>query len=118
MNVNDQRGYEASDQRSPEQVDFGGHSWFFKTEIINYMWRNNSRLFFTGEDIEFCASASVYGDIKTVVFGTTDNESMSNVDRYKWGSVEASCQHPLHGSERDKMIRHWIKNGWKIKILK
>ena len=113
-----QQGYEASDQTVPFCVDFGGHSWFFKTEIVNHMWCNNSRLFYTGEDIEFCASAAVYGDIKTYVFGTEDKDNMSNYDRHKWGVIEASSSDPLHGQERSKMIRHWLGKGWQIKIVK
>jgi UDP-N-acetylglucosamine 2-epimerase (non-hydrolysing) len=114
--------------KEPTFVDFGGHSWFFKTEIINYMWRDNSRLFKTAEDIEFCASSSIYGDIKTITFGTTDFQAISNYDGDRYGGtkqpdgniiVASSYNNPYyHYINRIEMIQHWVDKGWKLKILK
>jgi hypothetical protein len=117
---NNQAWYESSDTKSPIEVDFGGHSWFFKTDIIHYMWKDHSRNFDSGEDIELCASAQVFGNIKTFVLGTEDRDAMGDMDRLKYGIVNASSGADLdaHYAARGKMISYWINKGWKLKCTR
>lgn len=113
-----QKGYESEDLRATTEVDFGGHSWFFKTEIINMMWRENSRLFDSGEDIELCASASVFGGVKTVALGSEDLRCAADSDRNRFGHLHASsvANVEAHYRARRKMIHHWLGKGWRLKI--
>lgn len=65
------------------EVDFVGHSWFFKREWLSYFWRelpdkNHSMLI--GEDMHFSYMLRKYGNINTYV------PPHPSGDRSLWGS--------------------------------
>jgi len=99
------------------KVDFVGHCWFFKTEWIKYMWQNKTYSFDNGEDIQFCASAKIYGNIDSYVPIMPEN------DKTLWGDIEQSKlgtdqyatfkTQKNHNNLRQQIIKYWIDKGWK-----
>lgn len=99
---------------APVRCDIVGHCWFFKTEWINLMWRNPTVSYATGEDIQFCASAKLFGNIdsyvpaqpkdKPEVWG--DTNPVLGIDEH------ASWKLPHHNPEREKLYNHYANEGW------
>ncbi len=52
-------------QEKDLKVDFGGHSWVFKTEYVRYLWSQKQLSYETGEDLQFCLNAKLHGNIDT-----------------------------------------------------
>lgn len=98
----------------PIKGDIVGHCWFFKTEWIHYMWREKAYTFENGEDLHFCASCKIHGDIDSYLPTQTINE------RNNWGDttpVLGSDEHstwktPTHNSIRKELYEYWQKKGW------
>ena len=98
----------------PVRCDIVGHCWFFKTKWINYMWREPTVSFSTGEDIQFCASAKLYGNIDSFV------PSQPIKQPEVWGDTNpllgtdehASWKLPHHNPDREKLYDHYSKLGW------
>ena len=99
----------------PVKCDIVGHCWFFKTEWIHHMWREQAFTFENGEDIHFCAACQIYGGIDSYL----PSQTQTDVDN--WGDTKpmlgtdeiATWRKPEHNSTRDQLYRHWISKGWK-----
>lgn len=83
---------------TPVQVDFVGHSWFFKKEWLSYYTRElpNPKYNTCGEDMHFSYMLQKYAGIKTYV----PPHPVS--DRELWGSV--------HGEYGDDSKSMWNTN--------
>lgn len=97
------------------KVDFLIHSWFFKTEWLQYMFRTKPYTLYNGEDMHLSISCKVYGDIDTYVAKQPFN------DRSLWGDTNiglgtdehATWRKGGHGPIRGEIIKYWMENGWK-----
>lgn len=104
------------------KVDFVGHSWFFKREWIHHMWKEQASTFENGEDIHFCASAKINGDIDSYIAGSNDPEEQA-VQNGKDGSYgNDEFAHYIKNKKNHTPIRrqvwtHWLKKGWKTKYF-
>ena len=102
---------------NPIKCDIVGHCWFFKTTWINYMWRESAPTFDNGEDIHFCASCQIHGNIETYLPTQTINE------KHNWGDINPTLgvdQHatwntPTHNDIRSFLYDYWKERGWKCK---
>ncbi len=105
----------------PRRVDFGGHSLFFKKDVLKHMWRENILNFDNGEDIMLSANSFIYGNIKTYVpkhpildrtlWGADPELAM------KWGSDSVASwivRKDVHTLERFKLINEYVKKGWSL----
>lgn len=68
----------------PVEVDFVGHSWFFKKEWLSHMFRElpDPKYNLCGEDMHFSYMLQKYGNIKTFV------PPHPRHDREMWGSLK------------------------------
>jgi hypothetical protein len=94
-------------------VDFVGHSWVFKTEWIRYMWRDATYTYENGEDIQFCLSSKLYGDIDSYVAKQDNPSNSSSRNPLLSSDQHASYKLPNHGSLRDEIFEHWESKGYK-----
>ncbi|HCT51116.1 MAG TPA: hypothetical protein DF712_01530 [Balneola sp.] len=94
-------------------VDIVGHCWFFKTEWIHYMWRESAPTFDNGEDIHFCASCKIHGNIDSYYPSGLDPETWGDVKQMQYGIDEhASWRKSEHTPMRNKLYEHWMSKGW------
>jgi glycosyltransferase involved in cell wall biosynthesis len=103
-----------------QQVDFVGHSWFFKKEWLSYFWFEQPNPIFKtcGEDMHFSYMLQKHLGINTFVPPHPHN------DKEMWGSIkgtEYGSKHSLwvEGPENQKQLLHQFfntqrKNGWKL----
>jgi hypothetical protein len=97
------------------KCDIVGHCWFFKTEWIHYMWREKPPTYDNGEDIHFCASCKIHGDIDSYF------PSQPPGDPDVWGDVmqnlgvdeHATFKKRGHNDVRFGLYDYWIAKGWK-----
>lgn len=98
-------------------VDFIIHSYFFKTEWSRYMWYDRPWRFDTGEDIQFSAACKIYGGIDAIVPKQPKGarELWNTLKPELAGDEYASFRNnPHHDKEREEVINHWLKKGWKL----
>jgi hypothetical protein len=123
-------GYETKvEQDSP--VDLCGHCWFFKREWLSYLWMdlreyrpNNTDTgdyeilplppsMENGEDIQFCLSSKIFGNIDTYVPKQMIPDEMADTKQNKY-SVDQYSSFLLHDhkSLRDSIIEYYKICGW------
>ena len=98
----------------PVKADIVGHCWFFKTEWIHYMWKEPTVSFSTGEDIQLCASAQIFGDIFSYVPSQPHDqpEVWGDTNPMLGSDEHASWKLPHHNPDREKLYEHYSKLGW------
>ena len=98
----------------PIRCDIVGPCWFFKTEWIHYMWKENPPTYDNGEDIHFCASCKIHGGIDSYLPSQTqdnpdawgDTKSVLGIDEY------ATWRKTDHNDLRNDLYDYWIGKGW------
>lgn len=101
----------------PLKCDIVGHCWVFKTAWIHYMWREKPPRYDNGEDIHFCATCQIYGNIECYypsqrvsepeTWGDTQREL--GTDKYATWRTFSN-----HDSTRYALYEYWIERGWNI----
>jgi hypothetical protein len=92
-----------------------GHCWFFKKEWLKYMWMLEPYTFENGEDIHFCLTSKLYGDIDSYVAKQMSLDEMADTTRNKYSTDKhASFLKADHKPIRDKIIHYFEKNGWDL----
>lgn len=99
------------------KCDIVGHCWFFKTKWAHYMWREKPPTYDNGEDIHFCASCQIHGNIDTYF------PSQPHDNPYVWGDTQtilgcdehATWKKRGHDDQRWGIYDYWIKKGWRVK---
>ena len=96
--------------------DIVGHSWFFKTSWIHYMWREPAPTFENGEDIHFCAACKIHGGIRSYLPPQSKNDPDSWGDaQYSLGNDEyATWKRKGHTSDRFAIYDYWIEKGLEV----
>jgi len=98
---------------SDTQVDYGGHSWFFKQQWLKYMWIETPITYTTGEDIHFCACAKIHGNISTWVPRQIGNTS-ATLQNYASDEHASWKINPTKWDEvRTNICNKFIEKGWK-----
>jgi GT2 family glycosyltransferase len=105
----------------PMKVDFGGHSLFFKKEVLKYMWQDEIMNYQNGEDIMLSANAQIYGGIQTYV-PPHPKDDLSQWGSHpekaaKYGSDPVSSwlvRREVHTLERQKLFDQYVEKGWKL----
>lgn len=103
-----------------KEVDLVGHAWFLKTEWLQYLWREKPLTFENGEDIHLSYTCQKYGNIKTFVppHPKEDKEKLSSLKGYEYGiddvATSNSRNHTVFYKQRNDIVKHSVKNGWKI----
>lgn len=102
---------------TPVRADLVGHCWFFKKEWLKYMWRQMPFSYDNGEDIHFCYSAKLFGNIDSYVAGQSTLENMGDTKKNKYAADKhASFKLGNHQSTRNMIADSFIKLGWKSLI--
>jgi hypothetical protein len=103
-----------------EQVDLVGHAWFFKSEWLQYFWREKPYTWENGEDIHFSYTAQKYGGIKTYVppHPMDDKDMFSSLKGMEYGvddvATSATRNHEVFYRQRNACVKHAVDNGWKL----
>lgn len=116
----DRCGWPTQNQDTTE-VDLVGHSWFFKRDWLQYLWKEKPFTWNNGEDIQFSYMAKVHGNIKTFcpphpkndiqMHGSTLGNELG-IDS-KATSNNNEVTHQQFFTERDLCVQNALKNGWK-----
>jgi hypothetical protein len=114
----DRYGWSSQNEKAVE-VDLVGHAWFFKTDWLQYLWRERPFTWENGEDIQFSYLAQKYGDIKTYCPPhPSDNPKLhSSLLGNELGvddkATSVSRNHHIFYQQRDDCVKNAIDNGWK-----
>jgi hypothetical protein len=113
-------GWRAPNEKT-EEVDYGGHAWFLKTEWLKYFWGETPISLENAEDIQLSFCLQKHG-IKTYVPPHPQNmtEYWSNTIGWEYGKKPtASHKHPATNltseawfAQRREIERECIKRGW------
>ena len=104
------------------EVDIVGHAWFFKRELLHYLWEytpNYSKDLTRGEDIAFSANLQKHG-IKTYVPPHPENNKElwgSNPDTgFKYGTNSAAISMTNGKPQFEEFLKDFIHNRGFITI--
>lgn len=87
------------------KVDFVGHSWFFKSHFIKFMWQEPWLTWETGEDIQFSFHLQKQG-IDTVVAAQSDGENCAH--KKHWG-VDRFASYKIVNEQMSTFpVRSWL----------
>ena len=110
----------------PVQVDFVGHSWFFKKEWLPFLVRElpNPKYNICGEDMHFSYMLQKYAGIKTYVppHPSDDTELWGSLKGGKYGgdenSIWESNQKGFDGTPSKLLMNQYFREqrmkGWKL----
>jgi hypothetical protein len=104
---------------TPCKADLVGHCWFFKKEWLKYMWRQIPFSYDNGEDIHFCFTSKLFGNIDSYVAGQSNNNMDTKADTMndKYAQDQhASWKISNHQKIRINIAENFIKIGFKSKI--
>lgn len=110
----------AARNEETERVDLVGHSWFFKREWLQYLWKEKPPTWDNGEDIQFSYAAQKYGNVQTYCppHPPSDKSLHGSILGNELGidskatSNNNQVSHQQFFSERDMCVQYAIKNGW------
>ena len=114
----DRYGWSSQNEEVVE-VDLVGHAWFFKTEWLQYLWKERPFTWENGEDIQFSYLAQKYGNIKTYCppHPVAHSEIHSSLRGYELGvdakATSAVRNHEVFYKQRNACVKNAIDNGWK-----
>jgi|15BtaG_2_1085339.scaffolds.fasta_scaffold00035_39 hypothetical protein len=119
----DRYGWSSQNEEIVE-VDLVGHAWFFKTEWLQYLWKERPFTWENGEDIQFSYLAQKYGKIKTYCppHPISNPEAHSSLKGYELGvdskATSAARNHEIFYKQRNACVKNAIDNGWKTVQMK
>lgn len=64
-------------------VDFVGHLWCFKKDWLHHMFGTKPFTFDTGEDMHFCFTSKLFGNIKSFTAKQTSYDDMADITHNK-----------------------------------
>ena len=114
----DRYGWSSQNEEIVE-VDLVGHAWFFKTEWLQYLWKERPFTWENGEDIQFSYLSQKYGNIKTYCppHPIANPEVHSSLKGYELGvdskATSAARNHEVFYKQRNACVKNAIDNGWK-----
>lgn len=100
---------------NPTKAHLVGHCWFFKKKWLSYMWKQEPFSYENGEDIHFCFSAKLFGNIDSYVAGQSTKHNKGDLKDSIYG-VDKFASHKIlsnHNKIRSDIAESFIKLGWK-----
>ena len=101
-----------------KRVDFGGHAWVIKTDLIHWFWREPMFMWNNGEDIHLSYILQKYANVNTYVSPHPENDKKlwSSLKGSKYGGDKnAHCiVDKQHYKDRNKIISYYVSKGWKV----
>lgn len=102
-----------------ERVDFGGHSWVLKKDLVHWFWREPQYMWHNGEDIHLSYMLQKYAKVNTYVSPhPRENKAVwSSLKGNKYGGdPRAHClfNKKDHYKDRAEIINYYISKGWRI----
>ena len=98
----------------PCKVHLVGHCWVFKREWLKYMWRQTPFSYDNGEDIHFCFSAKLFGNIDSYVAGQIGDTKGDSTNNKYAADQHASWKLGGHQKTRFMICDNFLKIGWKL----
>jgi len=95
------------------KVDFVGHSWVFKTEIVRNLWRDEIYTFENGEDIQFCLLSKIYNNIDSYVPRQSNTHESSCVSSFASDEHASYLLLPNHTPLRVELFKYLESKGYK-----
>lgn len=108
-------GWNGQKSNIPLKVDLVGHAWFFKKEMLRYLFSEEPYSWENGEDIQLSFLSYMKAGIETFV------PSHPEDDKSLWGSIlgkelggdkNASCKKAGHYKIRDMIVKKYIDRGY------
>lgn len=108
-------GWNGQKSNEPLKADLVGHAWFFKKEILRYLFSEEPYSWDNGEDIQLSFLSYLKAGIETFV------PPHPAGDKSLWGSIlgqefggdeNASCKTPRHYAVRDMVVKKYIDRGY------
>jgi len=109
-------GWAENHSRDITQVDFVGHSWFFKKEWLSYYTRElpNPKYMTCGEDMHFSYMLQKYAGINTYVPPhPLNNKRMWGSTKEEYGKDKNSLWRH-NGNNMNEFFREQRMKGWKL----
>ena len=99
--------------RTQTKVDFVGHMWCFKKDWLYNMFSVEPYTMDTGEDMHFCFSCKVFGNINSYVAEHKTNDDMSDIAFNKLAADEHASWRTTKMSLRKSVEKYWVDLGLK-----
>lgn len=97
-------------------VDFCGHLWCFKKEWLHYMFTYQPYTYDTGEDIHFCYSAKILGNINTYLGEQLKRDDECDLKNNRLArDIHSSCR-TTKVSLRINIEKYFIEN-YKLELI-
>ena len=93
------------------KVDFVGHIWCFKKEWLHYMFTTKPFTYDTGEDMHFCFSSKIYGNIESYVAEQNTIEDCGDIAFNKLATDQFSSYLRTPQDLRKNVEKYWLKLG-------
>ena len=90
-------------------VDFVGHLWCFKKEWLHYMFSIKPYTYDTGEDMHFCYSSKILGNISSYV-GKQIGNGLSDTTNNRLAADEFASFKTTSSDLRKSVENYFIKN--------
>lgn len=101
--------------RKLTKVDFVGHLWCFKKEWLHYMFAIKPYTYNTGEDMHFCYSSKLLGNINSYQAGHKNKEECSDISMNKFATDKfASFRKTNTNNDRQSIEKYFIDKGLKL----
>lgn len=97
-------------------VDFVGHMWVFKKDWLYYMFSIKPYTLETGEDMHFCFSAKLLGNINSYVCKQNCKEDMSDITFNKLAEDEVATWKTPSNDTRYLIEQYFIDN-YNLKMI-
>lgn len=97
--------------RNSQQVDFVGHLWCFKKEWLYFMFRDPPFTFDTAEDMHFCYSCKLYGNILSYTAQHKTLEDCSDIKMNRYASDDYSSYKTTPKNLRISVEKYWKEKG-------
>tara|TARA_Y100000816_G_scaffold134770_1_gene95235 strand:- start:132 stop:839 length:708 start_codon:yes stop_codon:yes gene_type:complete len=96
------------------KVDFVGHLWCFKKEWLYYMFGTKPYTYDTGEDMHFCFSAKINGNIESYVGEQLHVLTISDLSYNKLASDQFASYITTKKELRIAIEQYWLDKGLKF----
>lgn len=100
----------------PTLADFVGHLWCFKKEWLHYMFGIKPYTYDTGEDMHFCYSAKVLGNIACFVGKQDKIDDECDLSKNRLANDEHSSYKTTPTSLRKEVEKYFIDN-YDLKLI-
>lgn len=94
-------------------VDFVGHCWCFKKEWLTYSFSKIPFTYETSEDMHFCFTSKILGDINSYQTGHKTINECSDITNNALADDNFSSFKTTDSNLRINTEKYWVENGFK-----